>query len=256
MYERDHDGASTRARRHQYQWPQQPGARKSPPQQDVSPGNRCQQTTAPAARSHRNETPVARPPPHGASVPRAQDFAAQRHRSVDEEALFDEPMMGGYNIPRNRSTPGDLQQQRPLHTERAPGDERSMTFSRATDFGLTSQPSDASSYDEPDIPSKGRGLDAKVPTNSIGIGIETEFFLKAKAEPKDQDPRRRRQDAAGFCRDVKDLHNVQVASNFPGMESIFERDCRRWPEDRHDTWMLMRDSTMCTTEPPCNYHPC
>lgn len=130
-----------------------------------------------------------------------------------------------------------------------------MKFSGAADFGLTSQPSDASSHDEPDTPSKGRGLDAKVPKNSIGIGIETEFYLDLKPQDKETDPRRRRPGAAEFCWQVRDLYNETVPPSYPRMESIYERDCLRWPNDKHDQWMLMREATIQTSQPPCNHHP-
>lgn len=44
---------------------------------------------------------------------------------------------------------------------------------------LTERPSDASSHGESNSPLDGRGRYAKVPKNSIGIGIETEFLLEA-----------------------------------------------------------------------------
>ena len=256
MYKRDRDSNSKPPRRHPHHQLQQPGAQTNPSQQDRAPATRRHQTTALTGRPHQNETSVGRPTPTAAPGPRFRDRTAHGGRSLPnavEEALFDEPIIGGYNIPRNHSSIRDLEKQGLLYTERAPDDDHSMTFFRATDFGLASQPSDASSHGEPDMPSEGRGLDAKVPRNSIGIGIETEFFLRAKSGPRDQSPRRQRQDAAGFCRDVKKLYNEQVSSTFPRMESIFERDCIRWPEDRHDTWILMRDSTMCTQKPPCEH---
>lgn len=255
MYERDSDCHS---RPHPYQRPPQSSTQTPRARQEELPGARSEQIETPVSRPQRNAAPGATPRQTAPSIPRSHESAAQRciaSPNEDVRSFFDDTPRGEFTIPRNYFTSRDLSKRGRDHTERPPREGHSVTFSHAIDFGLASQPSDASSHAEPDTPSEGRGLDAKVPKNSIGIGIETEFFLKARGEPQDRDPRRRRQAAPGFCRDVKDLYNEQVPLNFPRMESIYERDCIRWPTDRHDKWVLMRDSTMCTDRPPCNDHP-
>ena len=240
--------------------PQGPAVSAPQSQWPAISASRPQRPTASVARPRHTENPRPRSQHLAAPLPRTQESATQRLvllPTEEQRALFDEPFVGGIRLPQARSITTDLDQNGVVSLDRASA-SGSMSFSSASQFGLTTQPSDASSHGEPDTPSKGRGLDAKVPKNSIGIGIETEFFLDDKPERKDPgpdpDPRRQRSDAGDFCWQVRDLYNEQVPLSYPRMDSIYERDCVRWETDRHDMWILMRESTIHTHEPPCNYY--
>jgi hypothetical protein len=110
---------------------------------------------------------------------------------------------------------------------------------------LSSKLSEVSSHGEPDSPSKGRGKHAKVPKNSIGIGIETEFLLQAR------DPNTRFWNAKKFSAFLAQNHNREVPSSYPQMHSVVGLVMPQRFRDNFDAWTLLDDPTVGTSSAPC-----
>lgn len=109
---------------------------------------------------------------------------------------------------------------------------------------LPEKPSDVSSHDEPDTPTRGRGTNAKVPKSSIGIGIETEFLVRAR-DPNPSDA------SAAVCgARMAQLHNLQVPSSYPRMHSLIGPNQEGVTGALFDAWRLVDDFSVATRSAP------
>lgn len=252
--------------------PQQTVTQPSRPEQKTTLVSRSQQTPEQPSRSEQTTTPLSRSPQNPQQRSRPQETTKKSLHHEETAAKATESIQNTSQVPvpydpiaadirRLRAkalrSPFETAAPLPLLTTHStpemgqtlnPGYQlrptRAVPIETLNPRLLASAPSEVSSYDEPTSPSQGRGKQAKVPKNSMGIGIETEFLVQAR------DPDRREGRASTFGESMAQLHNKQVPSTYPRMDSIVGHSTMS-PSADFNTWTLMSDITVDTHQAPC-----
>lgn len=188
-------------------------------------------------------TPRPRPTTEPIPIPQNEDVLSKvnpPHRIIIPPSAFANSTLPF--IPRGRTTTEMLEaKKRGLRLL-----EHAQTTTNLKPFPpLSETASDVSSHDEPNTPSRGRGTRAQVPKNSIGIGIETEFLVRAR------DPNTNEASAAECGAHMAELYNRKVSTSYPRMYSVVGTN-KSPPRGNFDTWTLMDDMSVETRSAPCN----